>query len=45
MKPCQKLVRRFLRAVVELRQSGLAQLATLGDILHSWSEEIARMWR
>jgi len=45
MKPCQKLVPRFLRVVVELRQSGLAQLATLGDTLYSWSEEIARMWR
>ena len=42
---CQKLIPRFLRAVVELRRSGLAQLATLGDTLHSWSEEIARMWR
>src|SRR5664279_6492232 len=29
----------------ELRQSGLAQLVVLGDTLHSWSEEIARMWR
>jgi transposase len=28
-----------------LRQSGLAQLVVLGDTLHSWSEEIARMWR
>ena len=44
-RQCQKLVPRFLRAVVELPQSGLAQLVTLGDTLHSWSEEIARMWR
>jgi transposase len=42
---CQKLIPRFLRAVADLRQSGLAQLLTLGDTLHSWSEEIARMWR
>ena len=42
---CQKLIPRFLRAVHELRHSGLAQLVTLGDTLHSWSEEIARMWR
>ncbi|HSU53393.1 MAG TPA: ISL3 family transposase [Candidatus Dormibacteraeota bacterium] len=42
---CQKLIPRFLRAVLELRQSGLAQLITLGDTLNSWSEEIARMWR
>jgi transposase len=44
-RQCQKLIPRFLRAVVELRQSGLAQLVALGDTLHSWSEEIARMWR
>jgi len=44
-RQCQKLIPRFLRAVVQLRQSGLTQLATLGDTLHSWSEEIARMWR
>jgi transposase len=44
-KQCQKLIPRFLRAVHQLRQSGLAQLVTLGDTLHSWSEEIARMWR
>ena len=41
----QRLIPRFLRAVVELRLSGLAQLVALGDTLHSWSEEIARMWR
>src|ERR1043165_7930839 len=44
-KQCQKLVPRFLRAVVDLRQSGLSQLVVLGETLHSWSEEIARMWR
>jgi len=44
-KQCQKLIPQFLRAVADLRQSGLAQLITLGDTLHSWSEEIARMWR
>lgn len=44
-KQCQKLVPRFLRAILELRQSGLTHLITLGDTLHSWSEEIARMWR
>ena len=44
-RQCQKLVPRFLRAVVELRQSGLAQLIVLGDTLHSWQQEIARMWR
>ena len=44
-RQCQKLIPRFLRAVDELRQSGLAQLVTLGDTLHAWREEIARMWR
>jgi transposase len=44
-RQCQKLAPRFLRAVTELRPSGLAQLATLGDTLYSWSEEIGRMWR
>jgi transposase len=44
-KHCQRLIPRFLRSVAELRQSGLAQLVTLGDTLHSWSEEIVRMWR
>ena len=44
-RQCEKLVPRFLRAVHELRQSGLAQLVTLGESLHAWSEEIARMWR
>ena len=44
-RQCQKLVPRFLRAIVELRDSRVAQLITLGDTLHSWSEEIARMWR
>ena len=44
-RQCQKLAPRFLRAVAELRQSGLAPLVALGDTLHAWSEEIARMWR
>jgi transposase len=44
-KQCERLIPRFLRAVAGLRQSGLAQLITLGETLHSWSEEIARMWR
>jgi transposase len=44
-KQCEKLAPRLLRAVAELRNSGLAHLVTLGDTLHSWSEEIARMWR
>lgn len=44
-RQCEKLVPRFLRAIIDLRQSGLPQLVTLGDTLHSWSQEIARLWR
>jgi transposase len=44
-KHCQKLAPRFLRAVYELRQSGLPQLVQLGETLNSWSGEIASMWR
>ncbi len=44
-KQCQKLAPRFLRAVDQLRQAGLAQLVQLGQTLHSWREEIATMWR
>jgi transposase len=44
-RQCQKLIPRFLRTILELRQSGLPQLIVLGDTLHSWSEGIARMWR
>src|SRR5262249_12804674 len=41
--PMRKLVTRFLRAIVELPQSELAQFVTLGDTSHSWSEETTRM--
>jgi len=44
-KQCQKLIPRFLRAVYQLRQAGLAQLVQLGNTLARWSEEIAAMWR
>jgi transposase len=44
-RQCQKLIPRFLRTILELRQSALPQLIVLGDTLHSWSEGIARMWR
>jgi transposase len=44
-KQCQKLAPRFLRAVYQLRQAELPQLTTLGETLHSWSQEIAAMWR
>jgi hypothetical protein len=35
----------LLRSIYQLRQAQLPQLVTLGDTLHSWSEEIATMWR
>jgi transposase len=44
-KQCQQLAPRFLRAVYQLRQAGLAQLVQLGDTLNAWREEIASMWR
>jgi len=44
-KQCEQLAPRFLRAVYQLRQAGLPQLVQLGETLHSWSEEIATMWR
>ncbi|HSB17582.1 MAG TPA: ISL3 family transposase, partial [Bryobacteraceae bacterium] len=44
-KQFQKLIPRFLRAVYQLRQAGLAQLVQLGETLSSWSEEIVAMWR
>jgi len=44
-KQCQALIPRLLRAIVELKQAGLAPLVTLGQTLASWSTEIAAMWR
>jgi transposase len=44
-KQCEQLVPRFLRAVYQLRQTGLAQLVQLGQTLAAWSEEIVAMWR
>jgi transposase len=44
-KQCQKLIPRLLVSIQELRQSGFAQLVTLGETLHSWRNEIAGMWR
>jgi len=44
-KQCEALAPRFLRAVYQLRQTGLAQLVQLGETLHSWRNEIAAMWR
>jgi transposase len=44
-KQCQQLIPRFLRAIYQLRQAGLAQLVQLGQTLSAWSEEIVSMWR
>jgi len=44
-RQCEALIPRFLRAVYQLRQAGLAQLVQLGQTLAAWSEEIAAMWR
>jgi transposase len=44
-KQCGPLVARFLKAIYQLRQAGLAQLVQLGETLHSWAAEIATMWR
>ena len=44
-KQCESLIPRFLRAVHELRQAGLAQLVQLGNTLAAWSKEIVAMWR
>jgi transposase len=40
-----RLIPRLLRAIDQLRQTGLSPLAQLGDTLHSWKSEIATMWR
>jgi len=44
-KQCEQLIPRFLRAVFQLRQAGLAPLVQLGQTLASWPEEIVAMWR
>jgi len=44
-KQCVELVNRFLKALHQLKDSGLAQLVQLGQTLTSWSVEIATMWR
>jgi transposase len=44
-KQCQNLAPRLLKAIYQLREARLPQLVQLGETLHSWSEEIATMWR
>jgi len=44
-KKCSHLAQRFIKALQELNEAGLAQLVQLGQTLTSWSTEIATMWR
>lgn len=44
-RQCRRLAPELLEAVQQLRSSGFAPMQTLGHTLHSWMEEIARMWR
>ena len=44
-KQCERLAPRFLRAIAELKQVGLASLVQLGLTLEGWAAEIALMWR
>lgn len=44
-KQCAHLANRFLKALRDLREAGLAHLVQLGQTLTSWSVEIATMWR
>jgi transposase len=44
-RQCEVLIPRFLRALHQLRQAGLAPLVQLGQTLSSWSQEIVAMWR
>jgi transposase len=42
---CRKVIPTFLEMLAELKQSGFKALASLGNTLSSWKEEVARMWR
>jgi transposase len=44
-RQCTRLIPRLLKAIHQLRQSGLAQLVQLGETLNSWLREIATMGR
>lgn len=44
-RQCGKLIPQLLSHIDALRNSGFASLKTLGETLHSWSDEIGRMWR
>ena len=42
---CLPLVQRFLKALHQLKDCGLAPLVQLGHTLSAWAAEIATMWR
>ena len=42
---CRPRIREFLDCIRQLKESPFASLASLGQTLEDWQEEIARMWR
>jgi transposase len=44
-KQCTPLIQRFVKAIQQLRESGMWQLVQLGETLNAWSLEIATMFR
>ena len=42
---CRARIREFLDRIWQLKNSPFATLASLGQTLEDWQEEIARMWR
>lgn len=44
-RECRFHIRRFLYILDELRETPMPALHSLAATLHSWREEIARMWR
>jgi transposase len=44
-KQCRRLIPLLLKAIKQLRETGLQPLQTLGATLASWQEEVACMWR
>ena len=44
-KTCRHLAPVLLNLIDQLRNSGFAELQSLGQTLDSWKDEVARMWR
>lgn len=44
-KRCRRFIPLFLKMIQELKESGFKRLATLGETLYQWREEVVRMWR